>query len=211
MIGDLGLTEAQRAALRSELIDLRCDGSFREMCEAGYILATHKPAAIREVIRRFGLPCLALDADMLLTARLHPAECGGADIAVTPRMRRRAKRFEDHRNGYLNSGFFYAAATPEASSTAANPAEKPGGRQSGNVRALAIRYGFLTLLLALVLVFQLLILQQLPPPQVKKPSHKFTTIINLAWGKPQVFFMEHPLSMSTPSAIASIRRVRSDP
>ena len=114
VIGDLGLTEAQRAALRSELIDLRCDGSFREMCEAGYILATHKPPAIREVIRRFGLPCLALDADMLLTARLHPVECGGADIAVTPRMRRRAKRFEDHRNGYLNSGFFYAATTPEA-------------------------------------------------------------------------------------------------
>ncbi|MCA0960847.1 putative nucleotide-diphospho-sugar transferase [Salipiger bermudensis] len=114
VIGDLGLTETQRAALQSELIDLRSDGSFREFSEAGYILTTHKPAAIREVIRRFGLPCLALDADMLLTARLQAGEYGGADIAVTPRMRRREKRFEDHRNGYLNAGFFYAAATPEA-------------------------------------------------------------------------------------------------
>lgn len=36
-----------------------------------------------------------------------------------------------------------------------NRGGKPGGRQSGNIRALAIRYGFLTLLLALVLVFSI--------------------------------------------------------
>jgi hypothetical protein len=114
VIGDLGLTPEQRARLRSEVIDLNASASFREDSAAGFIKTTHKPAAIRQAIARYGVPCIALDADMLLTRPLRAAEFAGADIAVTPRITKPHKSRDDHANGYLNAGFFYAGMTPEA-------------------------------------------------------------------------------------------------
>ena len=114
LIYDLGLTDEQRAALRSEIVSVPVPTSYKDHEPArGFILATHKPACIASALDRSPGGVLYADADVLFAAPVGARDIGGADVAVTPRFaRERTEAYLD--NGAINAGVLYFANLPAA-------------------------------------------------------------------------------------------------
>lgn len=115
LVYSLGLTEAQAGALRSEVVRVDVPAGFagRES-RRGFVMATHKPACIRDALDRSGGEgCLCIDADIFFVEPLRADDIGDADMAVTPRHPK--ERTPLHlENGNLNSGFVYVSDRPAA-------------------------------------------------------------------------------------------------
>ncbi|WP_353474959.1 putative nucleotide-diphospho-sugar transferase [Salipiger sp. H15] len=137
VIYDLGMTEAQRAQLRSELVRIDTDASYKALDPKGFIRTTHKPGAIRHAIARTGRACLYLDADMLLTEPLTPADFLGADLAVTPRHPNEIAREQLADNGTINAGLLYFAATEPAQKMLDTWARLCAGSEMSDQRAMS--------------------------------------------------------------------------
>lgn len=114
LIYDLGLTEAQRASLRSEIVSVPVPESYKDHePRRGFIMTTHKPACIASALDRSPGGVLYADADVLFAAPVTARDVAGADVAVTPRFAREHKAaYLD--NGAINAGVLFFANLPAA-------------------------------------------------------------------------------------------------
>ncbi|MDO6585926.1 putative nucleotide-diphospho-sugar transferase [Salipiger sp. 1_MG-2023] len=103
---DLGLTDAQKASIKSPLVSIDVAAEYNQINADGYIRTTHKPTAIAHVLNA-GQPCLYLDADMLLTEAIVMGDFLNADLAVTPRHPDELSNDDLQQNGKINAGFLY--------------------------------------------------------------------------------------------------------
>jgi hypothetical protein len=114
LIYDLGLDPSQRAALRSEIVEVPVPAGFKDREPShGFIMTTHKPACIADALDRSPGGVLYADPDVLVAGPVTPADLGAADLAVTPRRaRERTSSYLD--NGALNAGVLFFADTAPA-------------------------------------------------------------------------------------------------
>jgi len=121
LIYDLGLTEAQRTSLRSEVRRVPVPEDFAGTAH-GFVRATHKPACVADALDASPGGVLCADADLLFVGPVTRADVGEADVAVTPRTARE-RRPDYLAKGAINTGLVYFAVTAPARSLVAGWAE----------------------------------------------------------------------------------------
>lgn len=112
IIYDLGLTEAQKKSLQSEIRIIPISQSFYMKNSSNYIQATHKPSCILDYLSYHNKNILYVDADTLFTSKFHHNLFKDIDIAITPRHRKERKK-EYYVNGFINSGVLFFRNTFE--------------------------------------------------------------------------------------------------
>ena len=112
IIYDLGLTEAQKKSLQSEMRIIPISQSFYMKNSSNYIQATHKPSCILDYLSCHNKNILYVDADTLFTSKFHHNLFKDIDIAITPRHRKERKK-EYYVNGFINSGVLFFRNTFE--------------------------------------------------------------------------------------------------
>jgi len=135
LIYDLGLTDAQRGSLRSELRRVPVPEDFAGTAH-GFIRATHKPACVADALDASPGGVLCADADLLFAGPVTRADVGEADVAVTPRTARE-RRPDYLAKGAINTGLVYFAATPASHALVAAWAEACAAGDRGDQRALS--------------------------------------------------------------------------
>lgn len=106
IVYDLGLTDADKAALDAEIIGIDVAEDCFEYAADGdsrFIKTTHKPACVRHYWRRHSQPMIFLDADCLFMARV---EQTGFDVGVTLRTGKGLDA-SDPFNGLINAGVIF--------------------------------------------------------------------------------------------------------
>ena len=110
IIYDLGLTEAQKKSLQSEIRIIPISQSFYMKNSSNYIQATHKPSCILDYLSYHNKNILYVDADTLFTSKFHHNLFKDIDIAITPRHRKERKkeykRFYSCCFGIISSKFY---------------------------------------------------------------------------------------------------------
>jgi len=114
VIYDLGLTEAQIKSLKSEVLRVPVDDSYRDMTTDGFIRTTHKPDCIAHFLETQKENCLYADADTFFIETIDSSVFAGADIAVTPRHPRELLVPDPLKNGKINAGVLYFRNSPKA-------------------------------------------------------------------------------------------------
>ncbi|HVH04043.1 MAG TPA: hypothetical protein VM891_14070 [Amaricoccus sp.] len=135
LIYDLGLTEAQRASLRSEVRRVAVPEDFAGISH-GFVRATHKPACIADAFDTCPGGVLYADADLLFVGPVTRHDLGEADIAVTPRTARE-RRPDYLAKGSINAGLLYFAGTPPSRALVAAWAEACAVGDRGDQIALS--------------------------------------------------------------------------
>ena len=114
IVYDLGLTDADRAALDAEIVPLVVPADSFDYTGVGdtgrrFIRTTHKPSCVRHYWQTHDEPMIFLDADCLMMARVEET---GFDLGVTLRTGKSLDLTNPY-NGVLNAGvlFFNTPAT----------------------------------------------------------------------------------------------------
>ncbi|QFT64805.1 putative nucleotide-diphospho-sugar transferase [Roseivivax sp. THAF30] len=137
VIYDVGLTERDRQKLKSNIVKLDFESSFRSKTNEGYIRTHHKPAAIRNALKKFNQPVLYLDADMLITKRISYQSLPLADVVITPRHPKEMERESHIKNGLLNAGFLLFNNNDKSLGLLNKWAEECGDTRKSDQKALS--------------------------------------------------------------------------
>ncbi|WP_050526819.1 putative nucleotide-diphospho-sugar transferase [Pseudorhodobacter aquimaris] len=112
VIYDLGMTPAQVACLKSEVIKLTPPDRYKLQASSGAIKATHKPRCIQHFLENYAQDVLYIDADVVVLETIYSDEFLGGDICVTPRHPIELRSPSPFLNGTLNSGVIFFKNTP---------------------------------------------------------------------------------------------------
>lgn len=106
IIYDLGLSEDEKAKLKSEIRKIPIKEKFWEFNTIGYVKTTHKPRCIKDALEKQSQDCIYVDADVIFTSKIQESELRNIDIAITPRHTKERKP-EYFTNGLINAGFIF--------------------------------------------------------------------------------------------------------
>lgn len=117
VVYDLGMTPAQVARLKSEVIQIAPPDDYKNKSASGSIKTTHKPRCILHFLENKASDVLYIDADVVVLDTISAEEFLDGDICVTPRHPKELRSKTPFANGTLNAGVIFFKNTDAVKET----------------------------------------------------------------------------------------------